>query len=133
MQGSDPLLVASIGASLLAAVALIVGGRQAAAARSSRGPAARTGRQVRDEDFEPLGAPLGASLDESFAESERTPVGAGARSGSGGTTYGRGAAVRTERPPADETAAAPPVREEPVVPQQSFDPGGHASNEWPAV
>ncbi|WP_327011993.1 hypothetical protein OHA72_19150 [Dactylosporangium sp. NBC_01737] len=53
LQGADALLVASIGASLLAAVALIVGGRQAAAARSSR--AGRIGRQVpSDERYDPF-------------------------------------------------------------------------------
>ena len=57
LQGADALLVASIGASLLAAVALIVGGRQAAAARTSR--AGRIGRQVpSDERYDPFESSL---------------------------------------------------------------------------
>lgn len=131
LQGADALLVASIGASLLAAVALIVGGRQAAAARSSRA-AGRTGRQVpNDERYDPFESRLDAGAQEA-----RQPVGAGARS-SGGTTYGRGGAVAggagttrlggsarsdTNLPPVEETAMTAPVREpvrdEPVVPQQ---------------
>ncbi|MEV4137925.1 hypothetical protein AB0J72_37855 [Dactylosporangium sp. NPDC049742] len=139
LQGADALLVASIGASLLAAVALIVGGRQAAAARSSR--TVRTGRQVpNDERYDPFES----RLDADSAREARQPVGAGARS-TGGTTYGRGAGSgsgpgsgpgagsgaparladsgRTDAnlSPVDETAITPPVRDEPVVPQQPYD------------
>ncbi|MEU0558585.1 hypothetical protein [Dactylosporangium sp. NPDC006015] len=136
LQGADALLVASIGASLLAAVALIVGGRQAAA-RSSR--TVRTGRQVpNDERYDPFES----RLDADSAREARQPVGVGARS-TGGTTYGRGAGSgssagsgsgsggparladsgRTDAnvPPVDETAITPPVRDEPVVPQQPYD------------
>lgn len=143
LQGADALLVASIGASLLAAVALIVGGRQAAAARSSR--TARTGRQVpSDERYDPFES----RLDADAAREARQPVGAGTRAG--GTTYGRGAggaigtiggATRpgggrpdTNRPPADETAVTAPVREEPrderAVPQQQDAP---PFEEYPAA
>ncbi|MFF5227231.1 hypothetical protein [Dactylosporangium sp. NPDC000521] len=134
LQGADALLVASIGASLLAAVALIVGGRQAAAARSSR--TVRTGRQVpNDERYDPFES----HLDADSVREARQPVGAGARS-TGGTTYGRGATTsttgagsggaprlgdsgRTEAnlPPVDETAITTPVRDEPAVPQQPYD------------
>jgi hypothetical protein len=57
--GSSPLLIASIAASLLAAVALVAGARQAAANRATggrtRGPRTRT---------EPPGAPYGSRLGE---------------------------------------------------------------------
>jgi hypothetical protein len=93
LQGADALLVASIGASLLAAVALIVGGRQAAAARSSR--TVRTGRQVpNDERYDPFESRLDAGA--AGTGDTRQPVGAGARSTGGtstGTTYGRGGVV----------------------------------------
>ncbi|MEV4509014.1 hypothetical protein AB0K00_08685 [Dactylosporangium sp. NPDC049525] len=117
LQGADALLVASIGASLLAAVALIVGGRQAAAARSSR--AGRIGQQVpSDERYDPFESRLDG--DGGMAREARQPVGAGARS-TGGTTYGRGGATRlggsarsdANLPPADETAMMAPVRDEP--------------------
>lgn len=141
LQGADALLVASIGASLLAAVALIVGGRQAAAARSSR-TAGRAGRQVpSDERYDPFESRLDA--DDATARETRQPVGAGARTG-GGTTYGRGAGVggttrlggsgRSEAnlPPVDE--AAPPVRDEPgdqrAAPQQPDVP---PFEEYPAA
>ncbi|MET7422913.1 hypothetical protein [Dactylosporangium sp. NPDC005555] len=132
LQGADALLVASIGASLLAAVALIVGGRQAAAARSSR-TAGRTGRQVRDDErYDPFGSRLDAGVAADSAREARQPVGAGARS-TGGTTYGRGAGTGSGGatrpgggaprdgaglPPVDETAMTAPVRDEPAVPQQ---------------
>ncbi|MEV8516628.1 hypothetical protein [Dactylosporangium sp. NPDC051484] len=89
VQGSDALLVASIGASLLAAVALIVGGRQAAAERSAG--TTRTGRQVPEERYDPLASHLGVEdLDLSGSSefgrrAERQAVGAGVRTG---TTYG---------------------------------------------
>ncbi|MER7003478.1 hypothetical protein ABT297_10580 [Dactylosporangium sp. NPDC000555] len=111
VQGSDALLVASIGASLLAAVALIVGGRQAAAARSAR--TTRTGRQVPVERYDPLASHLGVEdLDLSGSgeygrRAERQAVGAGARTG---TTYGTAAGGRAA---ADETAMMAPVRDEP--------------------
>jgi hypothetical protein len=139
LQGADALLVASIGASLLAAVALIVGGRQAAAARSSR-TAGRTGRQVpSDERYDPLES----RLDAGVAGETREPVGAGARS-TGGTTYGRGAGTgsggatrlggsgRTDAdlPPVDETAMMAPVRDEPAVSQQPDVP---PFEEYPAA
>ena len=118
LQGSDALLVASIGASLLAAIALIVGGRQAAAARSAR---TRTGRQVPSERYDPLASHLGDELDLSGSgefgrRAERQAVGAGARTG---TTYGTAAGGRTGAPAApDETAMMAPVRDEaePVLP-----------------
>ncbi|WP_433529165.1 hypothetical protein ACQPYA_22985 [Micromonospora sp. CA-263727] len=49
--GSSPLLVVSIGASLLAAVALVAGARQAAAGRATghRGPAGRPPRDAAGE------------------------------------------------------------------------------------
>jgi hypothetical protein len=121
LQGVDALLVASIGASLLAAVALIVGGRQAAAARSSR--AGRIGRQVpSDERYDPFESRLDG--DGGVARETRQPVGAGARSTGGGTTYGRGGATRlggsgrsdANLPPADETAMTAPVLDEPREP-----------------
>ncbi|WP_433609172.1 hypothetical protein ACQP2P_37570 [Dactylosporangium sp. CA-139114] len=127
LQGSDALLVASIGASLLAAVALIVGGRQAAAARSAR--TARTGRQVPSERYDPFASHLGADElggeDEEHAGEygrrvERQTVGAGARAG---TTYGSSTGGRPAAP--DETAMMAPIRDEPesAIPQQG-DSGG---------
>jgi hypothetical protein len=128
LQGSDALLVASIGASLLAAVALIVGGRQAAAARSAR---TRTGRQVPSERYDPFASHLGADelggedvsddlveespMGEYGRRAERQAVGAGARSG---TTYGTSTGGRPAAP--DETAMMAPLREdhEPAIPQQ---------------
>ncbi|WP_432829363.1 hypothetical protein [Dactylosporangium sp. CA-092794] len=119
LQGSDALLVASIGASLLAAVALIVGGRQAAAARTSS--RARTGRQVPVERYDPLASHLGVEdLDlggsgEFARPAERQAVGAGARAGTTyGTATGTRSAARAE--PADETAMIAPVRDEPEPP-----------------
>lgn len=123
LQGSDALLVASIGASLLAAVALIVGGRQAAAARSAR---TRTGRQVPSERYDPLASHLGADELDLTGDSgeygrrpERQAVGAGARTG---TTYGAGASLGTRPAAPDETAMTAPVRDEPeahaAIPQQ---------------
>jgi hypothetical protein len=137
LQGSDALLVASIGASLLAAVALIVGGRQAAAARSAR---TRTGRQVPSERYDPFASHLGADelggedLHEERAGAgeygrrvERQAVGAGARTG---TTYGTSAGGRAAAH--DETAMMAPVRDEPeaAIPQQG-DNGGRYE-EYPA-
>lgn len=136
LQGSDALLVASIGASLLAAVALIVGGRQAAAARSARSTA-RTGRQVPSERYDPLESRLGADglnltgehssddLGRRGQGGERRPVGAGARTG---TTYGRGGAV-----PMDETAMLAPVRDEPATPQQGDADHGRYDEYPPAA
>lgn len=130
LQGSDALLVASIGASLLAAVALIVGGRQAAAARS------RVGRQVPSERYDPLASHLaGEDLDLSGAgeharRAERRAVGAGARAG---TTYGSvaGAGARTAAP--DETAPIVPVRDEPVAPiSQQGDNDNGRYEEYPS-
>jgi len=127
LQGSDALLVASIGASLLAAVALIVGGRQAAAARSAR--ATRTGRQVPPERYDPLESRLGADGLNLTVEQDlirqRQSVGAGARTG---TTYGGGGGVAS----LDETTMLAPVRDEPMTgteyPQQA-QPGPH--DEYP--
>ncbi|GAA3296109.1 hypothetical protein Dvina_44095 [Dactylosporangium vinaceum] len=123
LQGSDALLVASIGASLLAAVALIVGGRQAAAARSAR--TTRTGRQMPSERYDPFASHLGADelggedLEESgeYRRSERQAVGAGARTG---TTYGTSTGGGGRAVPPDETAMMAPVRDEPdsAIPQQ---------------
>ncbi|GAB3858880.1 hypothetical protein ACFPIJ_19825 [Dactylosporangium cerinum] len=145
LQGADALLVASIGASLLAAVALIVGGRQAAAARSAR--AGRIGRQVpSDERYDPFESRLDG--DGGVARETRQPVGAGARStAGGGTTYGRGGATRlggsarsdANLPPVDETAMMPPVRDQPgderATPQQPEVPPfeeypSAAAGEW---
>jgi hypothetical protein len=121
LQGSDALLVASIGASLLAAVALIVGGRQAAAARSAR---TRTGRQVPAERYDPLASHLEpedlerSDSGEFGRRAERQAVGAGARTG---TTYGGTYDTPAARPAApDETAMMAPVRDEPpaAIPQQ---------------
>ncbi|MFI5915001.1 hypothetical protein [Dactylosporangium sp. NPDC051541] len=129
LQGSDALLVASIGASLLAAVALIVGGRQAAAARTAR--STRTGRQVPSERYDPFASHLGADelggadLEESGEyRRERQAVGAGARTG---TTYGTSTGGRSAPP--DETAMMAPVRDEPesAIPQQ-----GDRYDEYPA-
>ncbi|GAA4254058.1 hypothetical protein [Dactylosporangium darangshiense] len=111
LQGSDALLVASLGASLLAAVALIVGGRQAAAARSAR---TRPGRQVPSERYDPLASHLGEELDLSGSgefgrRSERQAVGVGARAG---TTYGPsigGAPDETTAQVRSEPEAAPPA------------------------
>ncbi|GGM86766.1 hypothetical protein ACFFX1_49065 [Dactylosporangium sucinum] len=117
LQGSDAMLVASIGASLLAAVALIVGGRQAAAARSAR--TTRTGRQVPSERYDPMESRIAPdpAEDLDFADlrrargGERQPVGAGARTGG---TYG-GPPLDTHAA-ADETAMMAPVRDEPEAP-----------------
>ncbi|WP_433208768.1 hypothetical protein ACQP00_43885 [Dactylosporangium sp. CS-047395] len=131
LQGSDALLVASIGASLLAAVALIVGGRQAAAARSAR---TRTGRQVPSERYDPFASHLGADelggedlehSGEYGRRSERQAVAAGARTG---TTYGGSTGGRPAAP--DETAMMAPIRDEPEIPQQG-DSGGRY-DEYPA-
>lgn len=133
LQGTDALLVASIGASLLAAVALIVGGRQAAAARSAR--TTRTGRQVHsDEDYDPFESRLDA--DGGVAREIRQPVGAGTRAGGTGTTYGRGAtrlggSGRSDAnlPPVEEPAMTAPVRDEPAVQQPELPP----FQEYPAT
>ncbi|MFC0003274.1 hypothetical protein [Micromonospora siamensis] len=53
-SGSSPLLVASIAASLLAAIALVVGARQAATARAA---AARAGTAPRDPSVAPADIP----------------------------------------------------------------------------
>jgi hypothetical protein len=129
LQGSDALLVASIGASLLAAVALIVGGRQAAAARSAR---TRTGRQVPSERYDPLASHLGEELDLSDSgefgrRAERQAVGVGARTGGTGTTYGPSSGGRSSGPIApDATAMTAPVRDEPeaAVPGRGDDGPG---------
>lgn len=134
LQGSDALLVASIGASLLAAVALIVGGRQAAAARTAR--TARTGRQVPSERYDPFASHLGGNElggeDEEVPgeygrRAERQAVGAGARAG---TTYGTSTGGRPAAP--DETAMMVPVRDEPDagIPLQGDSGGGY--EEYPS-
>nr|WP_308442141.1 hypothetical protein [Dactylosporangium siamense] len=83
-----------------------------------------------DERYDPFESRLDG---DGAAREARQPVGAGARSTGGGTTYGRGAgggagggatrlggSARSDAnlPPADETAMMPPVRDEPVAPQQ---------------
>jgi hypothetical protein len=105
LQGANALLVASIAASLLAAVALILGGRQVAAAR--RDAQARTrgsgaGERARSSVRE-------AEPDNEVRRPRREPVGAGVGAGSG--LYGQ--------PAADETSMLPPVRDEASVPHQS--------------
>jgi hypothetical protein len=127
LQGSDALLVASLGASLLAAVALIVVGRQAAAARSAR---TRAGRQVPSERYDPLASHLGEELDLSGSgefgrRSERQAVGVGAQAG---TAYGPSIGGAS-----DETAPIRPVHNEPEAapPAHGGDEPGR-SEEFPS-
>ncbi len=86
LQGANSLLVASIAASLLAAIALIVGGRQVAAARSgSRGEGrigARRASRIDDELAEV--AEVDVTEERHSRRAERQPVGAGI--GAGGST-----------------------------------------------
>jgi len=123
LQGANALLVASIAASLLAAVALILGGRQVAAARrgaaatrtrSGAGDRARAARDLEHEDL-----PL-----EEVRRSRREPVGAGVGAGAGSGLYGQSAA--------DETSMLVPVREEesyPSVPHQGYGGTGVAHDD----
>jgi hypothetical protein len=94
VQGVNALLVASIAASLLAAITLIAGGRQTA----SRAPA-RASRRERNADAEPS---------EHVRRAERQPVGAGV--GAGSATAGQRSA--------DETSLLAPVPDESSVPHQ---------------
>jgi len=80
-QGSNVFLVASIGASLLAAIAVVLGARQAAAARSTVSRDSYDGLG----DAEPMEAPAEASAGR--------PRDAGRRRGEG-TVYGRDADAR---------------------------------------
>jgi hypothetical protein len=97
LQGANSMLVASIAASLLAAIALIVGGRQKAASGS------RATARVREHEDEM------ADVRRSRRAADRQPVGVGA---------GGGAA----EPMADETSVMAPVRDEesypPSIPHQ---------------
>jgi hypothetical protein len=79
VQGANALLVASIAASLLAALALIVGGRQMAAARaaSRAGQGGHDDLELADED-----------LRRTHRTAQRQPVGAGV---GGGSAFGTGA------------------------------------------
>jgi hypothetical protein len=99
LQGANSMLVASIAASLLAAIALIVGGRQKAAAGS--GSRATTRVREREEEM--------ADVRRSRRAADRQPVGVGA----GGAA---------PEPMADETSVMAPVRDEepypPSIPQQ---------------
>lgn len=114
LQGANALLVASIAASLLAAVALILGGRQVAAARRTAAAQTRSRSGAGDR--------VRAARDlEEVPVARREPVGAGVGVGSG--LYGQAAA--------DETSMMSPVRESPVhheepypsVPHQSYGMG----------
>jgi hypothetical protein len=114
LQGANALLIASIVASLLAAVALIVGGRQAAAARATaRGASggSRTTRSPRVEEPADL-----TEVRPGRRALEREPVGAGV----GGSTYGGGYGARS-----DETSMMEPIRDEPYPPSipQQHDSG----------
>lgn len=114
IQGANAMLVASIAASLLAAVALVVGGRQATADReAARGPNGRGPvshpRSRANEQFAPpaeerYDEPHEVDLEEGRRPRRvglREPVGAGVATGAGST----GSAL-------DETALVPPVRDE---------------------
>jgi hypothetical protein len=93
VQGVNALLVASIAASLLAAITLVVGGRQAAAARAEARSPRRSPRRpeaTRDEDEGPA------------RRAERQPVAVGVGAGSAG------------RPPLDDTSLVTPVPDEPL-------------------
>jgi hypothetical protein len=113
LQGTNGLLVASIAASLLAAIALIAGGRRVAAVRTGSRADARAGaRRASRIDDEAEDA------EESHRSRrvERQPVGAGI--GVGGTGLGGGSV-------ADETSLMAPVRDvdpyAPGIPQQQDD------------
>jgi hypothetical protein len=112
LQGTNGLLVASIAASLLAAIALIAGGRRVAAVRTGSRADARAGarRASRIDDEED------AEESHRSRRVERQPVGAGI--GVGGTGLGGGSV-------ADETSLMAPVRDvdpyAPGIPQQQDD------------
>jgi hypothetical protein len=113
MNGSSAMLIGSIGASLLAAVALVVGARQDTAARAGEGYL----------DDEPIDRARG-DADEHFASPAEPAVDsyavAGARAGRSGQRAGFGGAAA---PPAAE-----PVPDVPTVtlPAQSTRPAREA-------
>ena len=94
LQGANTLLVASIAASLLAAIALIVGGRQKTAA----GTGSRAATRVRERDEEM------ADVRRSRRAADRQPVGVGVGGGS------------AAEPLADETSVMAAVRDEEPYP-----------------
>ncbi len=122
LQGANALLVASIVASLLAAIALIVGGRQAAAARATVRTGSRTRAAARVPDAESELSDLSEARAGRRAM-DREPVGAGVGAGS---TYGGGYAGRS----ADETSMMEPARDEPYPPSipQQHDVSEYADN-----
>lgn len=137
LQGANALLVASIAASLLAAIALIVGGRQVAATRGGSRSEARTGTRRASRLDSRVDSRVDAHtdahtdsrfdsrLDEDLADvesgdelrrsrrAERQTVGAGIGAG------GSNGSV------ADETSLMAPVRDvdpyAPAIPQQQHD------------
>jgi hypothetical protein len=118
LQGANALLVASIAASLLAAVALIVGGRQVAAARAAAASRTRTRSRTADR----VAAVDRDRVVEREEVVERQPVGAGVGA-STGNVYGSSA--RTPDRPLDETSMMAPIHDDepypPSIPQQTGD------------
>jgi hypothetical protein len=124
LQGANALLVASIAASLLAAIALIVGGRQVTAARTGSRSEGRTGARRASRLDSRLDSRVDAHLDDDLAgvetadelrrsrRAERQTVGAGIGAGGAGSV-------------ADETSLMAPVRDvdpyTPAIPQQQHD------------
>ena len=126
VQGANALLVASIAASLLAALALIIGGRQAAAARAATSARSRN-RATRERITERVEAPSSETAHTEKIErvERRQPVGAGV-----------GASGSSSSNMSDETSLMAPVRDEdpypPSIPQQSpvETPGEHYSDQY---
>ena len=81
-RGSNVFLVASIGASLLAAIAVVLGARQAAAARATVGREGYDGLGDGEPDEAPAEPSAGRSRDAGHRRNE-------------GTVYGRDAAADT--------------------------------------
>src|SRR2546421_421439 len=132
VQGSNAFLVGSIAASLLAAVALVVGARRAAAARTTLGADAYDG--LGDDESPPARAPkrTGPAADRRGRESSRR--------GADGTVEGRGSGaqpvgesgvgtmLRDEREPDDRDLEDRDLdeRDRVAVPNQSAGPGRDA-------
>jgi hypothetical protein len=116
VQGANALLVASIAASLLAALALIIGGRQAAAARAATSARSRN-RVSRERTVERVEAPSSETAHTERIErvERRQPVGAGVGSGASSGSSSSNMS--------DETSLMAPIRDEdpypPSIPQQS--------------
>lgn len=121
-EGSSPLLISSIAVSLLAAVALVTGTRQATAARATPDPAAEPGNRFR-------GGPAGSPYDARGGDPEIPVQHAPPAAGTGGPGWRQPA-----EPPVTDPSAPPPQAygpREPYVPPGPRQPAADGARPVP--